>query len=120
MNDESIEQLINQWVAFKDAETSANKSRLAIEEKILEIAPGEKKIGALRVSYGTTESIDQARAMAVYKDWPEETPFPLKKQFGMDATAIKYTKEHYPALYKKIASCITSKPRKPSFTHKGD
>lgn len=116
----NLDTLTTQWKSFKDAEDMARRERIAIEEKILEETGRAKSAGPLRISYGTTKSIDQAAAMECYKQWPEGVLFPLKKQFAIDAALLKTFSEMQPDLYKKIAACITEKPSKPSFTYKGE
>jgi hypothetical protein len=56
--------------------------------------------------------------MEVYRDWPKDIPFPLKKQFALDKKALDFCREHYPEHIRQIDACITAKPKKPSFSYK--
>jgi hypothetical protein len=117
--------LTDAWNRGKAAEHAANKERLAIEAQILEIVE-IKESGAttletgLKIVSGLTEALDQDAAMDVYRDWPKDIPFPLKKQFAIDKKALDFCREHYPEEIRKIDACIIAKPKKPSFSYKSE
>jgi hypothetical protein len=74
----------------------------------------------LKIVTGLTETLDQDAAMEVYREWPQGTPFPLKKQFALDKKALDFCREHYPEQIRKLDACIVAKPKKPSFSFKSE
>jgi hypothetical protein len=120
-----LHTLTDAWNRAKTAGQAANKERLAIDSQILESV--EIKDGGtttletgLKIVSGLTETLDQDAAMEVYRDWPKDIPFPLKKQFALDKKALDFCREHYPEQVRKIDACITVKPKKPSFSYKSE
>src|SRR5262245_56545788 len=117
-----LQTLTDAWNRAKAAEQAANKERLAIEAQILEsveIKDGTTTLETgLKIVTGLTETLDQEAAMEVYRNWPKDIPFPLKKQFALDKKALDFCREHYPAEIRKLDACIVAKPKKPSFSYK--
>jgi hypothetical protein len=120
-----LHTLTDAWNRAKAAEQEANRQRLAVESQILE-AVEVKDSGTttletgLKIVTGLTETLDQDAAWEVFRAWPENIPFPLKKQFALDKKALDFCREHYPEQVRKIDACITAKPKKPSFSFKGE
>jgi hypothetical protein len=120
-----LHTLTDAWNRAKAAEQAANKERLAIEAQILESVEikdsGTTTLETgLKIVTGLTETLDQDTTMEVYRDWPKDIPFPLKKQFAIDKKALDFCREHYPEQIRKIDACITAKPKKPSFSYKSE
>jgi hypothetical protein len=119
------QSLTNAWNEAKAAEQTANQKRLQIESLILENIElkdsGTTTLETgLKIVTGLTETLDQDAAMEVYRNWPKDIPFPLKKQFALDKKALDFCREHYPEQIRKIDACITAKPKKPSFSYKSE
>ena len=117
--------LTDAWNRAKAAEQAANKERLAIEAQILEVVEikdsGTTTLETgLKITTGLTEALDQDAAMDVYRDWPKDIPFPLKKQFAFDKKALDFWRAHYPEQVRKLDACIVAKPKKPSFSYKSE
>jgi hypothetical protein len=117
--------LTDAWNRAKAAEQAANKERLAIEAQILEVVEikdsGTTTLETgLKITTGLTEALDQDAAMDVYRDWPKDIPFPLKKQFAIDKKALDFCRAHYPEQVRKLDACIVAKPKKPSFSYKSE
>jgi hypothetical protein len=120
-----LHTLTDAWNKAKAAEKEANQARIAIESQILEIVEikdsGTTMLETgLKIASGLTETLDQDAAMDVYRDWPKDILFPLKKQFAIDKKALDFCREHYPAEVRKINASIVAKPKKPSFSFKGE
>ena len=122
-----LQTLTDAWNRAKAAEKQANDERMAIEAEILALEHVEKKDAGtvnldtgLKIVFGLTEKLDQDAAMEVYRNWPKDIPFPLKKQFAMDKKALDFCREHYPEDIRKIDACIIAKPKKPSFSFKSE
>jgi hypothetical protein len=119
--------LTDAWNRAKAAEKKVNEERIAIEAEILALEDVEKKESGtvlletgLDISFGLSYSLDQDATMEVYRNWPKDIPFPLKKQFSIDKKALDFCREHYPAEVRKLDACVVAKPKKPSFSFKSE
>jgi hypothetical protein len=121
MNEQkNLENLAIRWKIAKDAETKAAEQRKAVEEEIIQATNGEKKFFSLGISYGETRSYDQEgleKVKSIVK--PEFFPFKTDyKEVKKDMDAIQ--KMHPDLFDQHYAPLLTIKPKKPSFTYKGE
>lgn len=117
-------ELADEWVAAKGREALANRERLAIEARIIELAqpPREGRTTAelndgrkVIVTAKLTRTIDEAQWMAVRDRVPEHLR-PIKEEIALkiDLAGLRWLQDNDAGTYALVASAITAKPAKAS------
>lgn len=118
------EQLADEWLAAKRAETEANNRRIQIEQEILKLLPAKEEgrssttltNGFRVVSAGKmTYKADVERLLALTNTWPTEAK-PIKTKVEADESLLKAIRHDRPDLWRQIAPAISVKPAKTYIT----
>jgi hypothetical protein len=126
MNDLTIEQLAQQLVAAKAAENAANKQRVAIEEKIIELVGAREEGSAttelanglkLTITGKMTYKADMPTLLTICQSLPEAMR-PIKTEVKLDETGAKWLRNNEPETWAQIAPAITITPAKTSVSVK--
>ena len=118
----SVEQLAQDYIAAKAAESTANKARVAIEEQLIatlgareegsqthELTNGLKVTITGKLSY----KADMELLMQLAGALPANLR-PLKVETKLDETGAKYLKNNEPEIWSMLAPAITIAPAKTS------
>lgn len=118
----TIEELVDQFIGAKAAETAATKRRVAIEEQMIALL-GKRDEGAethelangfkLTITGKQTYTADMAALQDICAKLPQEFR-PIKTKVELDQTGAKYLRANEPAIWAKLAKAITVKPAKTS------
>lgn len=123
---DTLEELSNQWFDAKKREEQANRDRIAIEARILQVHPGRQE-GAetvelengmkLVITGKLTYKADIAQLIELCAGLPEHMR-PIKVETKLDESAAKKLRAEVPAAWALIAPAITVSPAKTSITLK--
>lgn len=116
-----LAELVAQFIDAKRAEDEAKKNRLALEERILALAPAKEE-GSQTVDVGngfkvtTTGKLsykaDDLEALReITRSW-DANLVPIKTTSVLDETGAKYLRKERPDLWKQVAGVITITPAK--------
>lgn len=118
----TIEQLAQDYISAKAAESTANKARIAIEEQLI-AALGAKEEGAttteltnglkVTITGKLTYKADMPMLMQIAGALPENLR-PIKTEVKLDETGAKYLKNNEPEIWAMLAPAITIAPAKTS------
>lgn len=118
----TIEQLAQDYIAAKAAESAANKARIAIEEQLI-AQLGAKEEGAttteltnglkVTITGKLTYKADMPMLMQIAGALPENLR-PIKTEVKLDETGAKYLKNNEPEIWAMLAPAITIAPAKTS------
>ena len=114
-----IEQCAAAWLAEKNAETMANKQRIAIEIEILKHLKAKDEgsithaIDGFKVTLTQpiTRKLDEKAWGLVASLCPVDL-HPIKTKIEPDAVGMKWLAEHKPAIWRNIAQAFEIKPGK--------
>lgn len=121
MSNNPLAELGRQWRDAKAAETAANKSRIAIENKIVELT-GCKEEGSqthdagdfrITVTGRLNRTLDRALWNEIEPTIPRDLR-PVEYVPRIDAKGLRYLEQNAPDIYRSIAPALTVKPGKPS------
>lgn len=122
----SITDLANELITAKALEAEANKARVAIETKIIEML-GQREEGSqthdldnglkLTITGKLSYKADMPKLMALCEKLPENMR-PIKVEPKLDETGAKYLRANEPETWAIIAQAITITPAKTSITLK--
>lgn len=126
--EETLVELTEAWITSKIIEQEANRERLSIEARILELCKdkivekGTTNLSTgLKVATGFTERWDQESLNYMYDTFTddERKRFPFKREFKPSNEKIKILKEDVTAggLWDFISKSLTISPSKPSFSY---
>jgi hypothetical protein len=118
----TIEELVDQFIGAKAAETAATKQRIAIEEQMIALL-GKREEGSethelsngfkITITGKQTYSADIDALLEICAKLPEDMR-PIKTKTELDSTGAKYLRANEPAIWAKLAKAITIKPAKTS------
>ena len=118
----NVEALCRDWLDAKRAETEANRRRLEIETQLaaaLDVPQEGSKTHKLEgYKVTVTQTVSRKLDVAVWDRIKDAIPpdlWPVKVKIEADGTGCKYLAKNEPALWRKIAKAIESKPGKPGF-----
>lgn len=116
----TIEELVDQFIGAKAAETAATKQRIAIEEQMIKLL-GKREEGSdthqlangfkVTITGKVTYSADMEKLQEICAKLPEDMR-PIKTKVELDSTGAKYLRANEPAVWAKLAKAITIKPAK--------
>jgi hypothetical protein len=116
----TIEELVDQFIGAKAAETAATKQRVAIEEQMIALL-GKRDEGSdtheltngfkVTITGKQTYSADMEQLRAICAKLPEDMR-PIKTKVELDQTGAKYLRANEPAIWAQLAQAITVKPAK--------
>lgn len=116
---DTLEQLAAQWRKSKSAEDDARKTRIAIEEQIMQLT-GCKEEGSqthdagdwkVRVTGKLTRKLD-ADAWAKIEPRIPESLRPVQYRPVLDTKGLRYLQNNEPDVYRLVAQAIETKPAK--------
>ena len=116
----NVEPLAQAWLDAKAAEVAARKTRIEIEQQIIE-ATGVKAEGSLTHEIGgykvtvtgkLTRTIDSAEWGAMQGIWPLSVPCPVKTTYTPDIRNIRALMECDPEAWKFASKAFITKPAK--------
>jgi len=116
----TIEELVDQFIGAKAAETAATKQRVAIEEQMIALL-GKRDEGSdthelangfkVTITGKQTYTADMEKLHAICAKLPEDMR-PIKTKVELDQTGAKYLRANEPAIWAQLAQAITVKPAK--------
>lgn len=116
----TIDELVEQYIAAKAAESKANKDRIALEEQMISLL-GAKEEGAQTTELASGMKVtitgklsykaDMAALQEICAKLPEEFR-PIKTEIKLDETGAKFLRANEPAIWAKLAKAITVKAAK--------
>jgi len=116
----TIEELVDQFIGAKAAETAATKRRVAIEEQMIALL-GKRDEGAethelangmkVTITGKLTYTADMEKLQEICAKLPQEMR-PLKTKVELDTYGAKYLRANEPAIWAKLAKAITVKTAK--------
>lgn len=119
-----LDSLASQWEAAKAAEAEANKSRLAVEAKIVELindgsieGTQTADLGAVKIK--VTRSLSRKVDLEVLSEIAEQIPEAirnrlLKTKIELDTRELRFIENNEPELYLIVAKAVTTTPSKPA------
>lgn len=98
--------------AVLDAESAIY---LAAQSKLPE--KGTTNFTGVKIVTGFYEKWNQEKLKEIETTWPRKSnlPFPFKREFKADGTAISYIRENSKEAYDALADALVLTPSKPSF-----
>jgi hypothetical protein len=117
---ETVEQMLEQWIAVKRREDEANAERVAIEQRISQVlhVPQEgaqtHQVGGYKVTLTgklTYKVADVQQLISLAARLPEGMR-PIKSEPKADEAGLKYLRNKEPALWALIAEAVEVKPAK--------
>lgn len=122
----TAEQLAQDYIAAKAAESKANKERIAIEEQLIKLL-GAKPEGAETHELTNGLKVTITGKMTYKADMPvllqlagalPENMRPIKMEPKLDETGAKYLRNNEPEIWKMLAPAIEVSPAKTGVTIK--
>lgn len=119
-----LDGLANQWEAAKAAEAEANKQRLAVEARIIELindgsieGTQTADLGAVKIK--VTRSLSRKVDLEALSEIAEQIPEAirnrlLKTKIELDTRELRFIESNEPELYLIVAKAVTTTPSKPA------
>lgn len=119
-----LDSLANQWEAAKAAEVEANKQRLAVEARIIELindgsieGTQTADLGAVKIK--VTRSLTRKVDLEVLSEIADQIPEAirnrlLKTKIELDTRELRFIESNEPELYLIVAKAVTTTPSKPA------
>ena len=118
---ETLDDLVHQYVNAKHAEEGAKKIRIGLEERILALAPAKEEGSStitldngfkLTTTGKLTYSCEDPKALAeACAGWPANL-VPIKTEVKLDDTGCKWLRANDPTAWAVVAKFVTVKPAK--------
>ena len=119
-----LDSLATQWEAAKAAEAEANKQRLAVEAKIVELindgsieGTQTADLGAvkIKVTRSLTRKVDLEALSKIADQIPEAIRNRLlKTKIELDTRELRFIENNEPELYLIVSKAVTTTPSKPA------
>lgn len=118
-----LDQVAFEWIKAKKAEVEANRDRLEIEKRLLDLLE-KKEEGTVStktefykvsVTFGVDRKVDSeiARSLADEMDREQyERVFKWKPEISI--TELKHLRDNKPEVFRQVSRALTAKPTKPS------
>lgn len=122
---DELSELTTLWLDAKKSEQDANRERLSVEARILELVTLKDKgtnnlETGLKIVTGYTEKWDQEFISDAASNWTSELPFPFKTEFKPVKALLDVIESADAGKYRALQKALTLTPSKPSFSFKGE
>ena len=118
---QTLENLADEWRNAKRDEEEARQSRIAIEQQIINVTgckeegsethrAGDRKV---RVTGKLNRTLDQAAWESIAPTIPEAMR-PVEYAPKLDTKGLRYLENNEPEVYKRVCEAIVTKPGKPA------
>lgn len=120
---EDLATLTASWLKLKQAEADAASARLAVEQRMCALLPGQTaectsvgQIPGFKVSvrYGVSRKVDSDALQAMWDSLPPKAQEAFRWKADVAMPKLRALMEYLPAEYTKLAAVIEAKASKPS------